>query len=181
MTMNTLVLIAHPNMHNSRVNRIWKERLERESGITVHDLYQAYPTEQLDVAREQQLSTEHDRIVFQFPLYWYSTPPLLKKYQDEVYTYGFGYGTGNQLKGKEYVLAVSAGRAETSYRPEGDSLYTLEQLLLPLQATTLLTEMINLPPFILYSAPHLSDEELYESADRLAEFLTSKHIGVANY
>ncbi|GIQ64649.1 hypothetical protein PACILC2_32170 [Paenibacillus cisolokensis] len=76
--MKTLTLVAHPRLQESRVNRTWKERLEKEQNITVHDLYQTYPTEVLDVEREQRLLTEHDRIVFQFPFYWHSTPPLLK-------------------------------------------------------------------------------------------------------
>ncbi|MBP3964999.1 NAD(P)H-dependent oxidoreductase [Paenibacillus lignilyticus] len=171
--MRTLVIVAHPKMQESRVNRAWKERLEREPDITVHDLYQTYPNEMIDVEKEQQLLLQHDRIVFQFPFHWYSTPSLLKKWQDEVYTYGFGYGTGNQLKGKEYVLAISVGRAEVSYRPDGESLYTMEQLLLPLQATVLLTEMKYVPPFMVFHAPRLTDEELAQSADKLAAYLTA--------
>lgn len=178
--MKTLTLVAHPRLQESRVNRTWKERLEKEQNITVHDLYQTYPTEVLDVEREQRLLTEHDRIVFQFPFYWHSTPPLLKKYQDEVFTYGFGYGTGNKLRGKEFVLAISAGRPEDSYRPEGRSKYTMEQFLIPLQATTFLTEMIYLPPFILYGTPYLSDEEIQESAERLAAYLTAPYDELAN-
>ncbi|WP_308636869.1 NAD(P)H-dependent oxidoreductase [Paenibacillus silvisoli] len=171
--MKTLVIVAHPKMQESRVNRMWKERLMKEPGITVHDLYETYPSEMIDVKREQELLLQHDRVVFQFPFHWYSTPSLLKKWQDEVYTYGFGYGTGNQLKGKEYVLAISVGRAEESYRPDGESLYTMEQLLLPLQATVLLTEMKYVPPFMLFRAPHLSDEEIAESANQLAAYLTA--------
>ncbi|SEN53440.1 NAD(P)H-dependent oxidoreductase [Paenibacillus sp. OV219] len=171
--MRTLVVLAHPKLHESRVNRMWKERLQQEPSITVHDLYETYPSEVIDVEQEQQLLLQHDRIVFQFPFYWYSTPSLLKKWQDEVYTYGFGYGSGNQLKGKEYMLAISVGRAEESYRPEGESLYTLDQLLLPLKATVLLTEMRYVEPFVVYHAPRMNDEEITASADRLAAFLTS--------
>jgi glutathione-regulated potassium-efflux system ancillary protein KefG len=169
--MKTLVLVAHPNIEESRVNRVWKERLEEEENVTVHELYKVYPNGNIDVEAEQRLLVQHDRIVFQFPLYWYSTPPLLKQWVDEVYTYGFGYGTGNKLKGKEYILAISAGRPKESYRPDGPSKYTLEELLLPLKATIVLTEMVYLPPFIQYSAAHLNDEEVRESAESLVEYL----------
>jgi glutathione-regulated potassium-efflux system ancillary protein KefG len=171
--MKTLVLIAHPNIQESNVNRIWKERLEKEKNITVHDLYQAYPTGKINVEAEQELVLKHDRIVFQFPLYWYSTPPLLKQWQDEVYTYGFGYGTGNKIKGKDYVLVISAGRPRDSYRPDGPSKYTLEELLLPLKATIVLTEMVYLPPFIQYGAAHLTEEEIEKSAEQLVEYLVT--------
>ncbi|MCD9021068.1 NAD(P)H-dependent oxidoreductase [Cohnella silvisoli] len=171
--MKTLVIVAHPNLQESRANRTWKERLEQEKSVTVHDLYQCCPNDRIDVELEQNLLLEHDRIVLQFPFYWYSTPSLLKKWQDEVYTYGFGYGTGNKLREKEYMLAVSVGRAKQSYSPEGDSLYTMEQLLLPLQATILLTEMRYLPPFIVYHVPQLSDEELKQSAEVMVRYVTS--------
>ncbi|WP_078382478.1 NAD(P)H-dependent oxidoreductase [Sutcliffiella halmapala] len=170
--MKTLVLVAHPNLQESKVNRIWKERLQQEPNITVHDLYEAYPTGVIDVEREQQLLLQHDRIVYQFPFYWYSTPSLLKKWQDEVYLYGFAYGTGNQLRGKEFVLAISAGKAEDSYRPDGTSLYTMEQLLLPLKATVTLTELDYLPPFILYGAAYISEEEIRKNAELLVNYLS---------
>ncbi|MGP4081600.1 NAD(P)H-dependent oxidoreductase [Pseudalkalibacillus sp. R45] len=173
--MKTLVLVAHPNITESKVNRVWKERLKQVEDITVHELYQKYPAGDIDLDHEQRLLTQHDRIVFQFPLYWYSTPSLLKKWQDEVYTYGFGYGTGNKLKGKEYGLAISAGRLEDSYRPDGPSRYTLEQLLLPLKATIDLTEMVYLKPFILYGASHIGEVEIEASAEQLVEYLTMEH------
>ncbi|WP_417899897.1 NAD(P)H-dependent oxidoreductase [Bacillus haimaensis] len=171
--MKVLIIVAHPNLEESKVNRVWKERLEQENKVTVHDIYSEYPTGEIDVEREQILLLKHDRILFQFPFYWFSTPSLLKKWQDEVYTYGFAYGTGNKLKGKEYGLLISAGKPEESYRPEGTSKHTMEQFLLPLSETVLLTEMKYLQPFILYSAPHISEKEISESAEFLVEHVTS--------
>ena len=53
-----------------------------------------------------------DRVVLQFPMYWYSTPALLKQWQDDVLLYGWAYGsTGTALHGKELLLAVSVGGA----------------------------------------------------------------------
>ena len=57
-----------------------------------------------DVEREQ----DHDRITYQFPMYWYSVTPLLKKWLDDVLTDGFAYGsTGNKLEGKDPQVIVS--------------------------------------------------------------------------
>ena len=40
-------------------------------------------------------------IVFQHPVYWYSSPAILKEYQDLVLEYGFAYGhDGHALDGK---------------------------------------------------------------------------------
>ncbi|MGT2357467.1 NAD(P)H-dependent oxidoreductase [Staphylococcus aureus] len=44
----------------------------------MHDLYREYPDFIINVKREQELVENHDNIIFQFPLYWYSSPSLLK-------------------------------------------------------------------------------------------------------
>src|SRR4051812_28026550 len=105
--MKTLVLVFHPDINNSRINRRLAEEMEKQANVTVHRVYEAYPNEQIDVAAEQKLLEEHDRIVLQFPFYWYSTPPLLKKWEDEVLTYGWAYGSnGDKLRNKELLIAV---------------------------------------------------------------------------
>jgi glutathione-regulated potassium-efflux system ancillary protein KefG len=68
----------------------------------LHNLYDAYPDWTIDVEFEQQQLKQHDLIVLQFPLQWYSVPPLLKKWMDDVLTYGFAFGaSGTALKGKD--------------------------------------------------------------------------------
>jgi putative NADPH-quinone reductase len=74
--MKTLALVVHPNIKSSRVNKKWKEALLSVPDLTVHDLYEKYRNQPIDVEFEQQLILAHDRIVFQFPLYWYSCPQL---------------------------------------------------------------------------------------------------------
>ena len=41
---------------------------------------------------EQQRLADHDLIVLQFPLYWYTGPALLKEWLDLVWLQGFAYG-----------------------------------------------------------------------------------------
>ena len=95
-------------------------------------LYDLYPDGRIDVVAEQAALTAVDRIVLQFPMYWYSSPALLKQWQDDVLTYGWAYGsTGRALAGKELLVAVSTG-ADSYGR--GDS-YSVNELLLPFQAT----------------------------------------------
>ena len=70
--MRKLVIIIHPDMENSVVNRMWKNALISEQ-VDVVDLYELYPDRNIDVAREQERLMSYDTIVFQFPLYWYSS------------------------------------------------------------------------------------------------------------
>jgi Flavodoxin-like fold len=66
-----------------------------------------YPDFHINVAREQELLTLHDVIVFQHPLYWYSYPAILKEWQDLVLESGFAFGhMGTRLAGKLLLHAI---------------------------------------------------------------------------
>ena len=79
--MKTLVLVFHPNMAASRVNRALAERAESlGDDVVVRRMYDLYPGFRIDIAAEQQAMEAADRIVLQFPMYWFSSPPLLKKW-----------------------------------------------------------------------------------------------------
>jgi len=70
-----LARYAHPNFHESRLNKALIDAVHNEVHVKIHDLYALYQTaEAIDVTKEQELLLTHDRIVFQFPLYWFSTP-----------------------------------------------------------------------------------------------------------
>lgn len=172
--MSTLVIIAHPNLEQSRINKTWMEYLKANTDVTIHNLYGEYPSETIDVAREQELVEQHDRIVFQYPLYWYSTPPLLKKWLDLVLTYGWAYGeTGTKLHGKELQIALSTGSNTEAYSPSGYNKFTLEELLRPIEATSNLIGTKLLPYFILSGTMTISDEEVQASAVEYAKLITS--------
>lgn len=163
--MKILVIAAHPNLEKSRVNRRWLEELRLYPEITVHQLYEAYPDEKIDVKREQSLLIAHDRIVFQFPFYWYSSPPLLKKWHDVVLEFGWAYGPGGtQLHGKEYVLAISAGGPEEAYQPGGYNQYSIGELTRPFQATSNLIGTAFLKTFRIHRARSIDEQAIDASA-----------------
>ncbi|MFB5761425.1 NAD(P)H-dependent oxidoreductase [Paenibacillus medicaginis] len=136
--MNTLVVVTHPNMEESVINKRWVEELHKQpEKYTVHELYKVYPDGNIDVEQEQQLIESHDHLVLQFPVYWFNCPPLLKKWLDDVFTYGWAYGSngGDKLKNRKTALAVSAGAKKENYSEAGPYRYTLEQLLSPFETT----------------------------------------------
>src|SRR5262249_12225989 len=109
-----LLLFAHPVLERSPVNLRLLAEAREVTGVTIHDLYEAYPTLSIDVRREQRLLLDHDVIVFQHPFYWYSTPAILKEWQDLVLEHGWAYGHGGtQLRGKITLNAITTGRPET--------------------------------------------------------------------
>ena len=157
--MSVLIQFAHPALGRSRVNRALIQGVENLSGVTVNDLYERYPDFLIDVPREQDLLQEHDVIVFQHPLYWYSSPALLKEWQDLVLEYGFAYGTGGTaLAGKLAFSAISAGGGKDAYRREGLNYFALGELLTPFEQTCRLCGIHYLPPFATYATHRLKRE-----------------------
>ena len=148
-----LVLFAHPSPERSEVNVPLFQASQKIEQVTTVDLYAEYPTYRIDIDKEQGRLLEHDVIVFMFPLYWYSTPALLKEWQDLVLEYGFAYGKGgNALSGKIFLCALTAGGSESAYRATGHNHFTLKELLQPLEQAAMLMRMRYLPPFALFGA-----------------------------
>jgi putative NADPH-quinone reductase len=169
MSTKTLVILAHPDLAGSQINAAWRSRLDEASvPVTIRDIYQLYPNGDINVAAEQALLESHERIFLQFPVYWYSAPSLLKKWIDEVFTYGWAYGPGGgrRLVSKEIGLIVSTGSPESAYQPDGHLGHTLDELLRPLEQTIRFVGARYLPVFALQGANHVIPEaQLSHSAD----------------
>jgi len=156
-----LILFAHPAFERSRVNRILVDAVRDINGVTFNDLYEAYPDFDVDVQREQELLVANDLIVLQHPLYWYSTPALLKQWEDLVLEHGWAYGSkGTALEGKRLLSAISAGGREDAYRSEGMNRYTMRELLAPIEQTAALCGMEYLPPFVVHGTHRMTQQEI---------------------
>ena len=175
----TLVIVAHPDLSGmSRVNRRWAQELAAHPDeFVVRDLCALYPDGTLgerDVEVEQRALAAHDLVVFQFPVYWYSAPALLRTWTDEVYGFGWAYGgetaapgePGRMLAGKRFAVAMSAGDIELNYRPEGTVGFSPSEVIIPFRATAnYVGATCEAEPFTLFGAENgLTDEELEASA-----------------
>lgn len=174
--MNTLVIAAHPRLHEgSKLNKRLIEALRKDNQVTIHELYAHYPDEVFDLYYERRLLMEHDRIILQFPFWWYSSPPLLKKWLDEVMSFGFAYGPeGSNLHGKEFGLAITTGSSEESYSKDGYNQFTIEEMTRPYQAACRLIGMRFLPIFAVYGADKISDEELDRKSEQYVKHVTER-------
>jgi glutathione-regulated potassium-efflux system ancillary protein KefG len=175
--MKVMAIIAHPDLENSRVNSVWLRALEKNESITVVNLTARYPDMKIDIFEEQMRLLEHDRIIFVFPLYWYSCPPILKAWLDDVLQPGFAYANeGDKLEGKEFVICTSIGGPQEGYRAGGHANYTLDELLRPLQQTVLYIGGKYLTPFSFYRSMVASDEEIESSAQQLLSYVLTPDI-----
>jgi glutathione-regulated potassium-efflux system ancillary protein KefG len=168
-----LILFAHPALHKSRVNRQLAEAVKGLEGITFRDLYEEYPDLYLNVKAEQELLVAHDVIVFQHPFYWYSSPAILKEWQDLVLQSGFAYGdNGTALRGKKFLTAITTGAPSEAYQREGFNYFTIREFLAPFEQTARLCGMEYLAPFVIHAATRFSNEEIVAAAEDYRRTIT---------
>ncbi len=170
-----LALFAHPALHKSRINSQLIRAIANLDSVTVNDLYERYPDFDIDIEREQQLLVNHEIVVFQHPFYWYSSPAILKEWQDLVLEHGFAYGhNGTALQGKKFLSAVSTGGTKQAYCREGYNYYTLRELLTPFEQTARLCGMEYLPPFVVYGTHETTNaEQIEHHADHYRTVITA--------
>lgn len=148
-----IVYYAHPGHRHSQVNRYMADAAQQVEGITFVDLYRDYPRFHIDVDVEQQRLLDHDVILFQFPMFWYSTPSIIKEWEDLVLEHGFAYGAGgDKLAGKHLVLAITAAGPAEAYTAAGYQHYPIRTFLTPLEQTARLCNMHFSAPYLLYGS-----------------------------
>jgi glutathione-regulated potassium-efflux system ancillary protein KefG len=169
-----LVLFAHPVLEKSRVQKRLIRHLRNMEGVTFRDLYETYPDLDIDVKQEQKLLLEHDVIILQHPFYWYSSPAIIKQWQDLVLEHGWAYGTGGTaLAGKKLFNAISCGGPRSVYSPEGRNRFTIRQFLVPFDQTAVLCKMNYLPPFVIHGTHRLTTEDIELHALQYEQLLTA--------
>lgn len=163
--MRPLIVYSHPNTRISRVNRVFLEAARTVEDVEIRDLYTLYPTFFIRVREEQVKLLESDVIIFQHPFYWYSCPPLMKQWIDQVLEEGFAYGpNGTQLKGKYWLQVISSGAPQDAYGRQGAQSFAVEEFLRPFEQTARLCGMIPLKPVVLHQAEEQTNEKVIEAA-----------------
>lgn len=154
-----LILAAHPAPRRSVAGRAMRRAAGDVDGVTIADLYAEYPRLDIDADREQARLAGHDVIIFLYPFFWYSTPSVLKEWQDIVLEHGWAYGhEGNALRGKIFFSALTAGGPEAAYAPDGYNHFPVRTLLTPLEQTADLCGMVYLPPLSFFAAGHAGED-----------------------
>lgn len=85
------------------------------------------------IATEQAKLAAADLVIFQFPMWWFSMPAIMKGWIDRVFSRGFAYSAGRKygsghFKGKRAMLSLTTGTAASLYDPagiDGDLLHVL--------------------------------------------------------
>lgn len=129
-----LVVSGHTDLENgSFANKLILNKLkELIPEVDIDYLDREYPDFRIDVKAEQEKLVNHDIIVWQFPVFWYSYPSLLHRWVEEVFVHGFSHGrTGKALHGKKLVASFTTGSPAELYKTGGVQLYSIDELIIP--------------------------------------------------
>ena len=108
--MKTLVIVAHPQLANSSTESFLKAAADGENNVMWHELKAPF-----DISQEQELLKSATRIIFQFPLYWYSAPAILKQWLDEVWNSQLT--SSHLLKGRELGIVTTVAHSASAFQP----------------------------------------------------------------
>lgn len=193
--LETLAELGHEVRESDLYAMGWKPAVDADD-YTDHDpderlrvsgaSKQAYQTDTLspDVRAELDKLEWADAVVFQFPLWWFGMPAILKGWVDRVFVKGYAYGVRDPkhpghtlrygaglLSGKRALAVVTIGAAEETFGPRGIS-GQLDQVMFPLlHGTFWYTGMEPLPPLAIHRADGVSDEQYTDAADALRKRL----------
>ena len=156
---NILILYAHEHPETSQINRPMADAIVDMEGVTFIDLYREYPDCKIDQEAETKRLFDHDIIIFQFPMHWYSTPAILKEYQDRIILAEHAYSpAGKAFVGKTFFCALSTGGTDNDFGPGSRNNYTVLEFLRPQEQTMRAVGMTCLPPFVIYGARFVPEE-----------------------
>ena len=129
--------------------------------------YYKYPLEQWNASQNDLFNNElkqeieklnhADLLIFNFPLWWYSTPAILKGWVDRVMAYGVAYGAGceNKFKDRQAMVSITTGSPK---KPNDDK--DLDRILENITAGILQYVGFDLiPSFISYGVSRISQVE----------------------
>jgi len=171
---DVLVLVAHPDLARSRVNRalLAQARQLAPADVEVRDLYALYPDYVIDVEAEQAALARSRAVVWVHPVQWYSMPALMKLWVDEVLAFGWAYGPGGRaLAGKGLWLVVSTGGPQSSYQPAGSNGYAFERFMPAYRQTAELVGMRFLEPAVFHGAHKAGVRAVHDHAHAFAQRL----------
>ena len=116
-----------------------------------------------DIAAEIEKVRRADFVLFQFPIWWFGMPAILKGWADRVFARGFAYLPGRKydtgmFKGKLAMVAATTGTSADTYAPDGIDGDILT-VLWPVHNGLLRYSGFDvLPPFVAYMPARVGDD-----------------------
>lgn len=131
----------------------------------------------IDVALEQEKVMWADLVIFQFPLWWFGMPAILKGWVDRVWARGFAYLAGKKydtgmLSKKLGLVCVTTGTSVDTYASDGIDGALIDHLWPIHNGVFRYTGFDVVEPYPVHMPGQLSDEE---RQDVLSEWKLKLH------
>ncbi|MCQ9210164.1 NAD(P)H-dependent oxidoreductase [Granulicatella seriolae] len=154
--MRTLVIISHPSIDESASQQFLLACGKGRKSLTVRHLDRLVggPLDRFfDKEVELDFLRQADRIIFQFPLYWYSCPGSLKLWMDQV------LDLSGSLANKEFGIVLTLGLPASHFQIGGREVYSISELLRPFQALAHKQGWRFLPPLAIHQFDYMTEQE----------------------
>ncbi|WP_461214258.1 NAD(P)H-dependent oxidoreductase [Lacticaseibacillus sp. GG6-2] len=161
--MKTLIVVAHPMLSGSSTQAFLKAGAALVPDATWHPVPEAP-----DVLGERAQLQAADRIIFQFPLTWYTAPATLTAWLSKVWAMNFATSLAN----KELGVVVTMGRPERDYHPGAAVGVSLDALLAPYMALAHTAKMRWLAPLVVAQFVRMPDNHRQRLLIRYQQYLS---------
>lgn len=117
-----------------------------------------------DINEEVEKIKWADVIIFQFPIWWFSMPAIMKGYVDRVFVNGAIYAGGKwysdgMLKGKKALISMTTGGPEAAFSEDSMN-GSMKTILYPItHGMFSFTGMDALEPYIVYGPAYMTEEQ----------------------
>ena len=167
----TLVIFAHPYFEYSTSNLELVKVYEGIENLVFKDLYEDYPDFHIPAFKERKRIREFERLVFHFPLIWFSIPPLLKLWIDEVFDMTWNLEINHPLQNKDAIIIVTVGGKAENYTAEGMYETTLEELLKSLTLSLKVNQIEVKELIAIHNSDDLTKNQLLEISQNIRQTL----------
>lgn len=171
------------NFSSTHNHHFFKQQLEELHATSVNGFAP-------NIAAEQEKVAWCDLMIWQFPLWWFSVPAIMKGWVDRVFAMGRTYGQGNTyetgiFRGKKAMLSLTTGGGKEDYS-DGGLNGDIDNMLKPLHRGIFqFTGFSVLSPHVVYSAarrtPEDRSKELSNWTSRLHTIFEETPINITSY
>lgn len=130
--MKVLLVLGHDNYDKSVQNKKLIAQLAGVKDVTILNIWEKYAAQNFKLTEKQiqedaQAVVAADRIIFQYPLYWYNMPWCLKAWEDQVFIAIAYSDLKDKVVGKELAAITTTASPSTPYLKTQDNGHSLAE------------------------------------------------------
>ncbi|MBG9988779.1 NAD(P)H-dependent oxidoreductase [Aerococcaceae bacterium DSM 111176] len=177
----TLIIVAHPELGESSSQQFLIESGNFWTEADYLDLHDLYESDSFNLPEQRQNLLSYERLFFQFPLYWYQAPAILKRWLDDLLTMDAdGLSFLEAIRSRELGLIVSIGIKEDHFQAGAREGRTISEMMVPYEMLAKSMDWKYLPVFNIHQFEFMTEDEKMDIMMRYACYIetgnkTSEH------